>query len=143
MVVWRCALWHPELISNVFVVCTPYTAPSETYISTLDLVKGPLPQFGYQIHLASPEVENNVTTKEQIRQFLNGMYGGRTPKGKAMLSPENGVLFEQLPMMGQSKLINERVCRERLVSHLLPLTPCIGNGLLCRLLLSKRTPWYR
>jgi pimeloyl-ACP methyl ester carboxylesterase len=108
MVVWRCALWHPELITNVFVVCTPYVPPAENYVSTIDLVRGPLPHFGYQIHLASTEVEGYITTKEQIRQFLNGIYGGRNPEGKRMFTPENGIVFDALPGMGKSPLLTEK-----------------------------------
>jgi hypothetical protein len=31
---------HPELISHIISVCTPYIAPDETYISPEDVVKG-------------------------------------------------------------------------------------------------------
>jgi pimeloyl-ACP methyl ester carboxylesterase len=108
MVVWRCALWHPELITNVFVVCTPYAPPSEKYVSIIDIVKGPIPEFGYQLHLAGTEVEGNITTKEQIRQFLNGMYGGRNVEGKRALTPEYGVNFDSLEGMGKSPLFNDK-----------------------------------
>jgi len=67
MVVWRTANWHPELVSHVFAVCTPYQAPSKDYISTEMLVNGPVPQFGYQLHLASGEVEPKIKSKEGIR----------------------------------------------------------------------------
>ena len=109
MVVWRCAAWHPELITHVFAVCTPYAAPQEKYLSTLELTKGPLPQFGYQIHLASLEVESNITSKESIRQFLNGMYGARTSDGKPMFVPTSGILFENLPKVGKTKLMTDKV----------------------------------
>jgi len=110
MVVWRTAAWHPELISHLFVVCTPYQRPMKNYISTESLVNGPAPQFGYQLHLASPEVEARITSKEVIRQFLNGMYGARGPNGEAAFSPEKGVLFENLAKVGKTKLLSDRVC---------------------------------
>ena len=43
---------YPNLVTHVFSICTPYSAPSEKYFSTEDLVKGPIPQFAYQLHLA-------------------------------------------------------------------------------------------
>ncbi|KAF1962007.1 alpha/beta-hydrolase [Byssothecium circinans] len=108
-VVWRAALWHPELVTHVFSVCTPYAPPSKEYISTEDLVKGPLPQFGYQLHLASGEVEKVIKDEQSIRQFLKGMFGGRGPNGEIVFSPERGVLSDNLPLIGDSKLLNGKI----------------------------------
>lgn len=79
------------------------------YMSTEALVKGPLPQFGYQLHLAGPEVEATIQTKEQIRQFLNGIYGGRGPNGELAFDPVKGILFDNLPKLGKSKLLSDKV----------------------------------
>lgn len=108
MVVWRAAAYYPDLISHLFAVCTPYAPPTRRYISTEQLVKGPAPQFGYQLHLASGEVESRINSEESIRQFLNGMYGSRTPSGEVTFSPQKGVLFDNLPKVGQSKLLSDR-----------------------------------
>jgi soluble epoxide hydrolase/lipid-phosphate phosphatase len=108
-VVWRAAQWYPELVSHVFSVCTPYTAPHKEYFSTEDLVKGPLPQFAYQLHLASGEVEKSVKDKQSIRQFLKGLYGARGPKGELAFDPEKGVLPENLPIIGESRILNGKV----------------------------------
>lgn len=109
MVIWRTVLWHPDLVSHVFSVCTPYTAPSKTYVSTETLVKGPAPQFGYQLQLASGEVEPKISSREDIRQFLRGMYGGRGPNGEVVFSPQKGVLFENIPKVGPSPIISDKV----------------------------------
>lgn len=108
-VVWRAAQWYPDLVSHLFSVCTPYTAPHKEYFSTEDLVKGQLPQFAYQLHLASGEVENSVKDEQSIRQFLKGMYGARGPKGELAFEPEKGVLAEHLPAIGESKILNGKV----------------------------------
>jgi hypothetical protein len=108
-VVWRAAQWHPDLVTHVFSVCTPYLAPRENFISTEDLVKGPLPQFAYQLHLASGEVEKSVKDEESIRQFLKGMYGGKGPDGEVVFVPEKGVLPENLGKVGDSRLLNGEV----------------------------------
>jgi pimeloyl-ACP methyl ester carboxylesterase len=105
-VVWRAAQWYPDLVSHVFSVCTPYTAPHDKYMSTEDLANGPLPQFAYQIHLASGEVEKIVKDEQSIRQFLRGMYGAKGPKGEIAFDPEKGVLGENLPSIGESKVLN-------------------------------------
>lgn len=109
MVVWRCAGWYPELVSHLFAICTPYAAPTKKYTSTEDMVNGPVPQFGYQLHLASGEVEPRIADEKNVRQFLNGMYGGRGPKGEVMFSPNKGILFENLPKVGKTKLMSDRV----------------------------------
>lgn len=108
-VVWRCAAWHPDLVSHLFAVCTPYAPPTKDYISTEDLANGPVPQFGYQLHLASGEVEPRINDENGIRQFLNGMYGGRGPNREVMFSPESGVLFNNLSKVGKTSLMSDRV----------------------------------
>jgi soluble epoxide hydrolase / lipid-phosphate phosphatase len=110
MVVWRAVLFHPELVSHVFSVCSPYDTPKTRYMSTEALVKGPAPQFGYQLHLESGEVEKRITSKQDIRQFLSGMYGGRGPNRELLFSPEKGILFENLAKIGPSPLITDKVC---------------------------------
>ena len=108
---------HPELITHVFAVCTPYTAPSEEYMSNEELVNKFLPQFGYQIHLASGEVEKHVNDEQSIRQFLRAVYGGRTPSGETAFDPNKGILFDKLPHIGESKILNGKVsCGRRSLS---------------------------
>lgn len=109
MVVWRMAMYQPELVTHVFSVCTPYAPPQKQYVSTEELVKGPLPQFAYQLHLASPEVEGRIQSKEDIRQFLKGMYGGRGPNKEAIFSAEKGILFDNLPKLGDPPLLTSKV----------------------------------
>ncbi|KAF2112584.1 Alpha/Beta hydrolase protein [Lophiotrema nucula] len=108
-VVWRAAQWHPELISHVFSVCTPYTAPHREYISLEQIVAGSLPQFAYQIHLGSGRVEKVVNSEDTIRQFLKGMYGARGPNKEESFDPNQGVLSENLPKIGESRLLNGKV----------------------------------
>jgi hypothetical protein len=79
------------------------------YFSTEDLVKGQLPQFAYQLHLASGEVEKSVKDEQSIRQFLRGLYGARGPNGELAFDPEKGVLAENLPLIGESRILNGKV----------------------------------
>lgn len=89
----------------------PYTAPHREYYSTEDLVKGQLPQFAYQLHLASGDVEKSVNDEQSIRQFLKGLYGARGPNGELGFDPEKGVLAENLPLIGESRILNGRVSK--------------------------------
>ena len=109
MIVYRTAEWHPELVSHVFSVCTPYLPHPEKYVPLEDIVKGPLPQFGYQLHLAGPKVEAGLQTEERIRQFLKGMYGGRDDSGRVIFSPENGLDFDVVDKVGMAPLLNQEV----------------------------------
>lgn len=68
-----------------------------------------MPQFAYQIHLASGEVEKSVKDEQSIRQFLRGMYGARGPNGELAFDPEKGVLAENLPKIGESRILNGKV----------------------------------
>jgi soluble epoxide hydrolase/lipid-phosphate phosphatase len=108
MVVWRMAQWYPDLVTHVVVVCTFYFMPQREYISTEQLVAtGRAPQFGYQLHLASPEVEDRIKSEEDIRKFLHGMYGARGSNRETIFSPEKGVLFENLDRIGRTPLLTD------------------------------------
>lgn len=89
-------------------MCTPYTPPSRSFQPLPEVVKQ-VPQFAYQLHLASGEVEKVITTPEQIRQFLNGMYGAKNAEGERCFYPEKGVIFDALPGMGKSRLLSDTV----------------------------------
>lgn len=105
-VVYRTANFHPHLVSHVFSVCTPYTPPLRHFFSLDDVVKR-APQFGYQKHLAGLEVESRIQSKDDIRQFLNGMYGARTDDRKVLFSPEHGLALDVLPVLGKTPLLTD------------------------------------
>lgn len=100
---------HPELVTHLFSVCTPYTPPTEEYLSNEELTTKYLPQFGYQIQLASGEVEKHVNDEQSIRQFLRSTYGARTPSGEVAFEPYKGLNFERLHSVGESKILNGKV----------------------------------
>jgi pimeloyl-ACP methyl ester carboxylesterase len=101
-VVFRIALHYPKLIQAIFTICTPFAPPRRTYVPATVL-----PNFKYQLQLASGEVEKVVAGEEKLRQFLNGMYGGRTANKKPMFSVDHGVHFELLEGIGTSPLLGE------------------------------------
>jgi soluble epoxide hydrolase / lipid-phosphate phosphatase len=109
MVVWRTVLWHPELVTHVFSVCTPYDTPAKTFRSTEDLAAGPAPQFAYQLHLASGEVEKRIQSRDDIRQFVQGIFGGRGPNKELIFDPFKGILFENLGKIGEARFLTEKV----------------------------------
>lgn len=81
-----------------------------------------MPQFAYQLHLASGEVEKSVKDEQSIRQFLRGMYGARGPNGELAFDPEKGVVAENLPKVGESRVLNGEVS-ELIISSRRALTP--------------------
>ncbi|KAK5664226.1 hypothetical protein OQA88_442 [Cercophora sp. LCS_1] len=103
-VVWKTAMWYPEIVHAVISVCTPYFAPREAWIAPEDLVKM-LPNFKYQLHLAGPEVEAKIVGEEKLRQFLSALYGARGPNKEAAFTTAQGVVFENLDKLGQSPLL--------------------------------------
>ncbi|KAK4561855.1 hypothetical protein LTR86_004535 [Recurvomyces mirabilis] len=113
LVVYRIAQWYPDLVSHVFSVATPFSAPMEQYVSTEQLVNGPLPQFGYQLQFGSEDhrVEKVIQGKPLIRKFLSGMYGGKLTSGKMVMVPVTGVDLEAMAdekdEMKMTPLLNE------------------------------------
>jgi len=132
-VVYRCALWHPELVTHLFSICTPFQTPTKEFVP-MDEVLKKFPQLGYQVHLAGPEVEAAVRTKDDIKHFLNGMYGGRTPNGEVLFNPKSGIVLKNLPNIGKTPLLSDKVTFSR-SGRWIPRRPfvdvaIIGNGLL-------------
>ena len=74
-----------------------------------ELVETKLPNFRYQLQLASGEVEKAIISREQIRQLLNGLYGGRGPNGEVGFTTQQGLLVQNMPKLGPSPLVSERV----------------------------------
>lgn len=110
MIVYRFAEWYPNLVTHVFSVCTPYMARRDKYMSTEDMVNGPLPQFGYQLQLASGVVEENVVSKEDIYKFINIAYGGKPSTGRPGFTPQKGLDLDAFKgEVGKSPLLNEEV----------------------------------
>ncbi|KAK3391947.1 Alpha/Beta hydrolase protein [Sordaria brevicollis] len=108
-VAWRFALWFPDLTRAVFSVCTPFWAPrAGGYMSLQQIVDAVLPNFRYQLQLSGPEVEAKVKGEEKIRQFLSGVYEAKGPNGERVFTTEKGCLFENLPKMGKSPLVDDR-----------------------------------
>ncbi|KAI5194132.1 hypothetical protein E4T39_08775 [Aureobasidium subglaciale] len=107
-VVYRTAQWYPKLVTHLFSICTPYTAPSRQFISLKEMVDGPLPQFGYQIQLSGPNLEENLRTYDQIRRFLKAVYGGRSEQGRSCFRPDIGLDFEAMKTIGTAPSLNEQ-----------------------------------
>ena len=66
-----------------------------------------MPFWGYQLHLASGEVERHITSKEQIKQFLNSTYLARTPDEKVGFSLEKGPQYDVMPKLERTPLMEE------------------------------------
>lgn len=107
-IVYRIALWYPDRVTHVFAICTPYTPPSKDYVPMETIVKsGRLPNFGYQLHLASGEVEERIKSREQIKMFLNCLFGGIGTNGERGFYVQEGLRFDELPILKPTKLIDE------------------------------------
>ena len=106
---YRVALWHPEFVTHIFAICTPYTAPTDRFVSLETIISAKLPNFGYQIQLASGTVENHIQTKEEIKQFLNAMYGGKGQNGESGFDVTRGIIFQNLKTLDNTRLMRDEV----------------------------------
>lgn len=106
-IVYRVAQHYPDLIGAVFSICTPYFPPNAKYEPLEIQVKSRLPNFAYQVHFASGEIEQHVQSKVEIRQFLNNMYGARTPEGEVAFDSKGCVDLEKQRRVGKTKLLDD------------------------------------
>jgi hypothetical protein len=107
---YRVALWHPDLVEYLFTVCVPYSAPNKRYMSIEEMVEKVTPHFAYQLHFISGELEEVVHTKDDHKQFLITLYGGRTEKREFAFDVHKGVDLELLRRVRPSWLLNDDVC---------------------------------
>lgn len=107
MVVYRTALWYPDLITHIFSICTPFALPISEFIDLQTLVSTRFPNFAYQLQFAGKELEERIKTKEDIRQFLLALFGGRTGERGPGFDVKKGVLLENLGKLGKSGLLSE------------------------------------
>nr|QBM06330.1 putative epoxide hydrolase [Tolypocladium sp. CBMAI 1346] len=134
VVVWRVALWHPELIKAVFSICTPFNAPMKPWVPLEDMIAaGKLTNFRYQLQLKGPDVESAIQGEDKVRQFLNGMYGGSSPDGKLGFSVEEGVHFEALPKLRRTSLLSDEELDYYVQQYMLQKAPQLRGPL----------NWYR
>ena len=109
-IVYRVVLWHPELVSHLFSICTPYLPPDKgSFMPLKVMVRKVLPQFQYQIQLASGEVEKIINNHDTMRNFFKAMYGGRGPNGEKGFNVYKGVIEEDLSKMGDPPLLGPKV----------------------------------
>ncbi|PLB37021.1 alpha/beta fold hydrolase [Aspergillus candidus] len=104
---YRVALWHPDLVSHVFTVCVPYASPTPRFATIAEMVAHSAPHFAYQLQFISGEVERAFTSREQIKAFLNTLYGGRTAEKEVAFDVQKGVLMDKVFDVGRSRLLSE------------------------------------
>lgn len=72
-----------------------------------ELVKsGKRPNLTYRLQLASAIVEEKIRSKDEIRQFLNGLYGGTSLDKEPAFDVRTGINFDVLPRLRQTKLVD-------------------------------------
>ena len=89
-------------------MCTPYKAPTSTYTALEEAVTH-LPNWAYQVVLASGVVEEHIKTPEDIKQFLNALYGGKGEKGEVGFSVTVGPIWENLGKLRRTRLVGKEV----------------------------------
>lgn len=106
---YRLALWYPQLVTHLISVCTPYSKPAEHFVPLKEYIKqGKVTNFAYQLKLADGQVDG-ITSKHQIRQFLNAAYGGQGQEGTPGFSVRHGLDFENLSKLQPTKLVSDAV----------------------------------
>jgi soluble epoxide hydrolase / lipid-phosphate phosphatase len=104
--VWRMAMWHPEVVSAAFTLNVPYL-PANAKFADLAAVAERIPSFRYQLQLASPVAETIVDASEtNLRGFLAGIYGGKGPAGELAFTVDVGVREENLAKIGAPALMD-------------------------------------
>lgn len=103
--VWRVAMWHPDLVEAVFGITVPFHAvyPPPFYDLDVIIASGRLQNLRYHLQLRGPEVEEKIGKDPvMVRKFLTALYGGLTPEGEDGFTASDGLLFDKLDSLGPS-----------------------------------------
>jgi len=73
-IAWRMTQYYPKLVKALFTFCTPYFPPSLRYEPLANIIRNYMPNMGYQAHMISGEVEDNIRSRAAIRAFLNAVF---------------------------------------------------------------------
>ncbi|BGP21408.1 soluble epoxide hydrolase [Rhodotorula toruloides] len=111
MVAWRFADYFPHRVICIASVCTPYmppAGPSTPYVSTIDLVRTKLPNFGYQAFFEREDAASKI--EPVLEQFLAVNFSA-TVRGKFV---EAGRELPQFPVKeGEMESNIDRMMREK------------------------------
>ncbi|KAK3302167.1 uncharacterized protein B0T15DRAFT_487392 [Chaetomium strumarium] len=108
VVVWRFALWYPELLRCVFSVCTPFFPVGDVYVPTAEMVKR-MPSFGYQLQWEGTEVDKAVVGREKLRGFFNMLWGAPRKDGERIFDAAHGLYLDKFEadQIGESPLVSK------------------------------------
>ncbi|KAK5044548.1 hypothetical protein LTR84_010672 [Exophiala bonariae] len=104
-IVYRIALYFPSLITAIFAVGTPYTPPTPEY-NTLNQIIQRIPNYKYQIQFSSGELEHEIRSKHDIRQFFNNIHGATTPEGKRAFNVCTRVDFDKQRRLRENEVFD-------------------------------------
>ncbi|KAM0347890.1 hypothetical protein ACHAP4_011153 [Fusarium culmorum] len=106
--VWRTALWFPDLVQGIFSVGTPFIPPTQIYRSLDDVTRSEhMKNLRYQLQFQGTHISDEMTDEPKIRQFLNAMFGGRGPQDQVGFDPSRGIIFHNLPRLNRSRLLSD------------------------------------
>jgi pimeloyl-ACP methyl ester carboxylesterase len=60
----------------------------------------------YQLQFQGTPINNEITEETKVRQFLNAMFGGKSPENEVGFNASEGILFHNLPKLNQSQLLS-------------------------------------
>jgi hypothetical protein len=103
--VYRIYLHYPDLVSHIFSIAVPYLPPADSFVP-LKLMTQAIPTLGYQMQMSSGVVEQKLTTKDDMRNFINTMYLGTTPEGLPGFSLNTGLIFNNVPRVRKSPILS-------------------------------------
>lgn len=86
-VVFRMANFYPKRVEAVISISTPYFAPAKGKYLSLEGQAKALPNYKYQLYLASDRPMQDYTTEKEITKFFNAIY----QPGKGMRTDFDGL----------------------------------------------------
>ncbi|KAI5820995.1 Alpha/Beta hydrolase protein [Pyronema omphalodes] len=74
-IVSRIYLHHPDIVTHIASVCTPYYGLIREYIPIEEYIKK-VPTFKYQVAFADPQTEKDLEKRSEIDRFFRAIHRG-------------------------------------------------------------------
>ena len=100
VIVQRIALWYPERVLAVGVICVPFLRVQSKFIPVKELVKIS-PTLTYQMWLTSPDCERTLSNPDMIQKFLKVAFSIRGDTHSNWNSGTNFLETYNEPPVGQ------------------------------------------
>ncbi|KAF8245009.1 alpha/beta-hydrolase [Wilcoxina mikolae CBS 423.85] len=87
----RIYIYHPEMVTHIASMCTPFYGLLKSYIPVEEVVKR-IPSFTYQIAFNEPQTEEGLKSNAEMSRFFCGLHRGLRDEFTGQIQVRSNIL---------------------------------------------------